>query len=166
MTRDVVARLAYTLACYLATPLVLLRLARRGLRAPAYWRRWPERFGFGPVLPGACNIWVHAVSVGEAQAAAPLLRHLRKRFPDIPVVVTTTTPTGSQRVRELFGEDVHHSYAPYDLPGAVQRFLRRTRPGLSVVMETELWPNLFSGLRRQGIPLTPHRAASALITSG
>lgn len=153
MTRDALWRLAYTLICYLATPLVLLRLARRGLHAPAYWRRWPERFGYGPTLRGRRSLWLHAVSVGEAQAAAPLLRRLRERFPHIPVVVTTTTPTGSQRVRELFGDDVHHSYAPYDLPGAVQRFLRRSRPGLSVIMETELWPNLFRGLRLRGIPL-------------
>ncbi len=150
-------RLVYTTLLYLATPGVLARLAWRGLRAPAYWRRWPERFGFLKVFSTqdrlSQRIWVHAVSVGEAVAAAPLVRALRARYPNLPLVVTTTTTTGSQRVRTLFGQDVLHSYAPYDLPGAVERFLDRARPRVAVIMETELWPNLFHHSCRRGIPV-------------
>ena len=146
-------RRLYTLLLYLLTPLVLLRLMWRGLRAPAYLRRWPERFGYFPVPPAAGVIWIHAVSVGEVQAAAPLVRALRERYPGVPLLLTTTTPTGSDRAREAFGRDVVHVYAPYDLPGAVRRFLVRVRPRLAVVMETELWPNLFHACREAGVPL-------------
>ena len=135
-----VARSLYTLLLYLITPLVPLRLIWRGLRAPAYLRRWPERFGWfkAPDLKDA--IWVHAVSVGEVHAAEPVVRRLRERHPDRDIAITTTTPTGSIRVRELFGDSVFHVYAPYDLPGAVKRFLNRVRPKLAVIMETEIWP--------------------------
>ncbi len=142
----------YTLLFYLLTPLLLWRLWQRGRRAPAYRRRWLERFGRGAVrCEGA--IWIHAVSVGEVTAAAPLVRRLRQLHPEIPLVVTTMTPTGSQRVRDLFADDVLHSYAPYDMPGAVARFLRAIRPRLFVIMETELWPNLIHGCHSRGIPV-------------
>ncbi len=146
-------RFLYSLILYLLTPLVPLRLIWRGLRAPAYFRRWPERFGFFPVLPVDEVLWVHAVSMGEVQAAVPLIRMLRARYPGLPLLVTTMTPTGSRRVRETFNEEVFHVYAPYDLPGAVRRFLDRTRPRLAVIMETELWPNLFHHCQRRGIPI-------------
>ena len=146
-------RFLYTLILYLLAPLAPLRLAWRGLRAPAYFRRWPERIGFFPPLPATGTIWVHAVSMGEAQAAIPLIRVLRARYPGVPVLVTTMTPTGSQRVREAFDGEVLHVYAPYDLPGAVRRFLERARPRLAVIMETEIWPNLFHHCHRRGIPI-------------
>ena len=146
-------RIVYTLLLYLLAPLVLLRLAWRGLRAPEYWRRWPERFGsIAPAL-GERVIWLHAVSVGEVQAAEPVVRALLEQHPEYSLLVTTVTPTGSARVTALFGTEVAHVYAPYDLPGAVARFLRRVRPQLAVVMETELWPNLFHACRRGSIPL-------------
>jgi 3-deoxy-D-manno-octulosonic-acid transferase len=128
-------RKLYTLLLYLLSPLVVLRLAWRGLRAPGYWRRWPERFGSIRPAIGERVVWLHAVSVGEVQAAAP------------------TTPTGSARVADLFGDEVEQLYAPYDLPGAVTRFLDRIQPQLAIVMETELWPNLFNGCGKRGIPL-------------
>ncbi|MDX1253367.1 MAG: lipid IV(A) 3-deoxy-D-manno-octulosonic acid transferase [Gammaproteobacteria bacterium] len=143
----------YSLILYLLTPLALLRLAWRGLRAPDYWRRWPERFGFFPAPARGGAIWVHAVSVGEFQAALPLIKALMARYPAAPVVVTTTTPTGSARVKAALGDAVFHVYAPYDLPGAVSRFLDRIRPQVAVIMETELWPNLFHGCGRRGIPV-------------
>ncbi len=145
-------RAFYTTLLYLLTPAVLARLAWRGLRAPAYLARWGERFGFFPE-PADASIWVHAVSFGEVQAALPLVRVLRRMAPDLPIVVTTTTPTGSARVREALGDEVMHGYVPYDLPGAVRRFLKQVRPRLAVVMETELWPNLFAACRARGIPL-------------
>lgn len=146
-------RFLYTLILYLLAPLVPLRLIWRGLRAPAYLRRWPERLGFFPALPTDEVLWVHAVSMGEVQAAVPLIRLLRARYPELPLLVTTMTPTGSRRVRETFNDEVFHVYVPYDLPGAVRRFLNRTRPRLAVVMETELWPNLFHHCKRRGIPI-------------
>jgi 3-deoxy-D-manno-octulosonic-acid transferase len=123
-------RKLYTLLLYLLSPLVVLRLAWRGLRAPGYWRRWPERFGSIRPAIGERVVWLHAVSVGEVQAAAP-----------------------SARVADLFGDEVEQLYAPYDLPGAVTRFLDRIQPQLAIVMETELWPNLFNGCGKRGIPL-------------
>jgi 3-deoxy-D-manno-octulosonic-acid transferase len=143
----------YTVLLYLVIPFVILHLTWRGFRNRGYWRRWGERFGFFPEPALSDPIWLHAVSVGEILAAAPLVRALLDRYPERSLVVTTTTPTGSERVRALFGERVFHVYVPYDLPGAVRRFLDRVRPQMSVVMETELWPNLFRTCSRRGIPL-------------
>jgi 3-deoxy-D-manno-octulosonic-acid transferase len=146
-------RKLYTFLLYLLAPLVLLRLAWRGLRAPDYWHRWPERFGSIKPPLGKQVIWIHAVSVGEVQAAAPLVRALLEQHPEHSLLVTTVTPTGSARVLALFGDDVAHVYAPYDLPGAVARFFERVRPQLAIVMETELWPNLFHHCRQRAVPL-------------
>jgi 3-deoxy-D-manno-octulosonic-acid transferase len=146
-------RILYTLLLYLLMPLVLLRLAWRGLRAPAYWHRWAERFGFIEPALGERVIWIHAVSVGEVQAAVPLVRALLENYPAYSLLLTTVTPTGSARVTALFGEEVAHVYAPYDLPGAVRRFFQRTRPQLAIIMETELWPNLFHACRARQVPL-------------
>jgi 3-deoxy-D-manno-octulosonic-acid transferase len=146
-------RILYTVAMYLATPVIVWRLTWRGFRYRGYFRRWRERFGRFPD-PGLRDcIWVHAVSVGEVNAALPLIEALRRRYAPRPVVVTTVTPTGSERVRKLFGDEVFHVYLPYDLPRAVKRFLDRIRPALAVVMETEIWPNLFHQCGRRGIPL-------------
>lgn len=135
-------RHVYSALFYLLLPLVLLRMIWRSRRAPAYRRRLAERFGFFPVLPEGPLIWVHAVSVGEVIAVAPVVERLLAAYPDHRIMLTTTTPTGSERVRELYGERVFHVYAPWDLPGPVRRFLRRTRPRLLLLVETELWPNI------------------------
>ncbi|HNF65158.1 MAG TPA: lipid IV(A) 3-deoxy-D-manno-octulosonic acid transferase [Plasticicumulans sp.] len=133
-------------------PLALARLWWRGRRSPGYRERFAERFGAAPRLaPGA--IWLHAVSLGETRAALPLIRALLARHPDRPLLVTTTTPTGSAQVREALGERVAHCYAPWDLPGACARFLDRAQPALAVIMETELWPNLFAACAARGVPL-------------
>lgn len=132
-------------------PLMLLRLYWRGYRDPGHRQRWRERLGFVPQSPTG-GLWLHAVSVGETRAALPLIRALQARYPDRPLLVTTTTLTGSRQVREALGEQVHHVYAPYDLPGAVARFLRNTQPRLAVIMETELWPNLLRQCAVAGIP--------------
>ena len=142
----------YTALIAGAAPLVLLNLTRRGFRNRAYWRRWGERFGHG-ALPRDCPVWVHAVSVGEVQAAVPLVRLILERYPGLRVVVTTTTPTGSERVRAAFDHEVEHVYAAYDLPGAVGRFLDRARPRLAVFMETELWPNTQRLCAERAIPV-------------
>ena len=158
-----VLRTAYSLLGYLLLPAVFLRLFLRGFKAPAYRRRWRERLGFAPLPTLSGAIWVHAVSVGEVEAAVPLVRSLRERFPQRPLVVTTTTPTGSDRVRARLGGAVYHSYLPYDLPGPLGRFLGTVRPHLVIVMETELWPNLFAACARRGIPLV---VANARVSAG
>jgi len=145
-------RLLYLAAVYLATPLVSVMLAARGLRDRSYWRNFGERFGLGPRVPSS-PIWVHAVSVGEVQVAAALVFALRDRYPQVPVLVTTFTPTGAARARALFSGSAEVRFLPFDLPGSVRRFLDRTRPRLAVIMETELWPNLYRQCRRRRIPL-------------
>ncbi|MGH8504809.1 MAG: lipid IV(A) 3-deoxy-D-manno-octulosonic acid transferase [Stenotrophobium sp.] len=147
-------RALYTVLLYLLVPFVLLRLLWRGLALRDYWCRWSERFGFVAPPPQEVAVWVHAVSVGESLAALPLIRALIARHGKGRVLVTTMTPTGSARVRESLGDAVLHTYVPYDLPDAVARFIARMRPRQVVVMETELWPNLFRALARRGIPLT------------
>jgi len=147
-------RALYTLGHYAALPALLARLAWRARRNPGYGRRWGERFGWGGELPGSGDtVWIHAVSVGEVQAAVPLVRVLGERLAPSEVVLTTTTPTGSERVRALLGSRVVHRYFPYDLPGAVSRFLDRIRPRVAVLIETELWPNMLAACRRRGVPV-------------
>lgn len=145
-------RFAYTLLLYLALPLVLARLWWRGRKAPAYRERWAERLGRFRPPPRSGGVWVHAVSVGEVQAVAPLLRRLLDERPDLPLTVTTTTPTGSARVRALFGDEVFHVYLPYDLPTALNGFLDRVWPVLCMMVETEVWPNLLAVCRERSIP--------------
>ena len=143
----------YSLVIRLALPISLYYLIWRGLRQREYFARWSERFALyrGDGLR-AC-LWIHAVSVGEVNAAAPLLEALRERYPDQTLLVTTTTPTGSARVRALWGDSVQHVYLPYDLPGAVRNFLAHFQPQLALVLETEIWPNLFAELERRGVPV-------------
>lgn len=146
-------RLIYTLLIYIAAPIAFAVLLWRGIRDPLYRDRRLERFGWTSLALPAPSLWVHAVSVGEVQAAAALIRELQRRYPDRPLVVTTATPTGAQRVQALFGDTVRHAYLPYDLPGAVRRFLERVRPQLAVIMETEVWPNLYRELGRRRTPV-------------
>ena len=133
----------YNALLLLALPWIWARLYWRSKREPAYRQRIGERFGAVPMQPTGI-VWFHAVSAGEANAAAPIVRAVHERLPQTPLLVTTTTPAGSARVRALLGEIAAHCYAPYDYPWAVRRFLRRVRPKALVLMETELWPNLLA----------------------
>ncbi len=142
----------YTILFYLLVPFILLRLQWRGLRAPGYRQRWSERFGLFPPFDVKETIWIHAVSVGEVMATERLVKRLLEAHPELPVVMTTTTPTGSERVSTLFGDKVLHVYAPYDLPFALRNFIRRTKPRLLVMMETEIWPNMLAVCGQKGIP--------------
>ena len=149
------SRLLYTLAYSLLMPAILLRLLWRSRVAPAYRHRLLERLGI--FSAPAHNrqqpvIWLHAVSVGETLAAVPLVKQLQALHPDWQWVITTTTPTGSERVLANFGNSVVHVYAPYDLPVLLDNFLRRTRPTLCIIMETELWPNMLHCCRSHNIP--------------
>jgi 3-deoxy-D-manno-octulosonic-acid transferase len=146
-------RAFYTFLMCLIMPVLLLRLILRGVRYGGYHQRWHERFGMFRWPQSRPSLWVHAVSLGEVNAAEPLIRALMERYPDLPMVVTTGTPTGSNRVRQLFGAQVFHVYLPFDLPFAVRGFLNRVRPRMGVIVETEIWPNLYQACRHRGIPL-------------
>jgi len=146
-------RLLYTLLFTFLAPIYLLRLYWRGLRAPAYRERWPERFGIFSGSGRRHGIWVHAVSVGEVLAIAQLVRRLLEHYPGLPILITTATPTGAERVRALFGDEVEHRYAPIDLPWVVCRFLGAYRPRLLVLVETEIWPNLIHHAHCDGVPI-------------
>ena len=162
-----VLRGLYSAALYLLLPVTIYHLIWRGFRQREYFQRWNERYAVyrapephGP--PHAACLWLHAVSVGEVNAAAPLVNALRRDRPDLKLLITTITPTGSARVRALWGDAVgpaaieqaavEHVYLPYDLPGAVGRFLAHFRPYAALILETELWPNLLFGCRERGIP--------------
>lgn len=145
-------RFLYTSFFYLLIPVILLRLLWRSFAAPTYAKRWAERFGFFPALiTDKQVVWIHTVSVGEFLGALPLIRQLLARA-NVQLVITTTTPTGSERVKAVLGDSVFHVYAPYDLPGVLRRFFQRVKPSLLLVMETELWPNTLATCKRMGVP--------------
>lgn len=146
-------RILYTLLAYLAAPVAFANVLWRSLRDPAYRQGWGERFGFGPALGAPGCIWVHAVSMGEVTAATSLIRLLRAAHPHRPVVLTTATPTGARRARELFPDkQVDVRFGPYDLPGAVRRFVANVQPRIAIFMETELWPNMYRECSRRAVP--------------
>lgn len=145
-------RYLYTFLFYLALPFVFMRLLWRSLKQPAYRQRLGERFGFYPITLKKC-MWVHAVSVGEAIAAIPLIKSLQAQNPHLDMLVTTMTPTGAERIKTALGDTVTHVYIPYDLPGAMQRLIRSMNPVICIIMETELWPNLLFTSHQKNIPI-------------
>jgi 3-deoxy-D-manno-octulosonic-acid transferase len=146
-------RLLYSALLYAFTPLIFGRLSWRARKIPAYGKRWRERLALYECPPTPVTIWFHAVSVGEVEAAFPLIQSFLARFPSSEVLVTCMTPTGSARIRAVLGDSVHHVYLPYDLPAGAARFLDHFQPKIGVVMETEIWPNLYRQCRQRGIPL-------------
>jgi 3-deoxy-D-manno-octulosonic-acid transferase len=149
----------YTTALTAALPFLLMRLAWRAKTLPAYRQRWAERFGRYDQAPHAQNkpldqqsIWIHTVSVGEFLAARPLITALLDQYPQTPLVVTTTTPTGSEQVVKQLGDRVQHVYMPFDLPWMIKRFIRFFNPKIAIFMETELWPNTLQVLKKSDIP--------------
>ena len=146
-------RALYTLFLRIALPFVLLRLWWRGRAEPLSREGLAERFGrYGGDRPEKL-VWIHAVSVGEARAAQPLVRALAGAFADHAILVTCTTAAGRETLKQLYGESVLAAYVPYDLPEAVQRFLEYYRPRLGILMETELWPNLLAQCARHRVPV-------------
>lgn len=145
-------RALYTLLLYLAVPLVPLKLLWRGIKQPEYLAHWKERFGFYQHIISKPVISVHCVSVGETRAAAPLIHHLLAEYPDHHVLITHGTPTGRETSMALFGNQVMRVYLPYDLPGAVKRFMAHFRPVIVILMETELWFNLIDQCHQQKVP--------------
>lgn len=146
-------RAAYALAWIFATPFALVRLAWRSRRQRGYLERLGERFGRYPPAPSAARIWIHAVSVGETRAAAPIVEALARRFPDHRILVTHMTPTGRETGEALFGDRVERAWLPYDLRFAVRRFLGHYRPRFGMILETELWPRLLEECAREGVPV-------------
>ncbi len=150
-------RWIYTAIFTCMLPYVFLRLWVRSLRFKGYRRRWSERLGHIPLPPLKDVLWVHAVSVGEAVSAVPLIHRIRQQYPNTPILMTTTTPTGSERVvaafKDLLGKQIYHCYLPYDLPFALNNFFARIKPKLLVLMETELWPNLLNACYQRNLPV-------------
>jgi 3-deoxy-D-manno-octulosonic-acid transferase len=145
-------RFFYNLVVYLAQPFVAIYWLIRGIINHSYRDRFGQRFGLGYPKLQKC-IWLHAVSVGEVQAALPLITALRQRFTNHTMLVTTVTPTGAARVQALFGDTVSHCYIPFEMPVAVNRFYGSVNPELALIIETEIWPNLFRGSGVYDIPL-------------
>jgi len=147
-------RSLYSVALYLLLPLTVLYLVWRGLKAPAYRQHGAQRlalyYGSAPKKP--FRLWLHVASVGEVNAAAPLVNTLRKQRPDVQWLITTLTPTGAQQIQTLWGNAVEQVYLPYDSPDSSARFLNHFRPDLGLILETELWPNLLLGCRKRAIP--------------
>lgn len=141
----------YRLVINLAIPAGLINLCFRGFKNPAYWKRWSERFGFVPQeIKSAApfDLWIHAVSVGEARAATPLINLILDQDSDKKILVTTTTPTGSAMVKMLLADRVSHCYFPYDLGWAMNRFAQTISAKVALVMETEIWPNMIGAFKR------------------
>ncbi|HEX9139181.1 MAG TPA: 3-deoxy-D-manno-octulosonic acid transferase [Steroidobacteraceae bacterium] len=159
-------RRLYTLVLWLALPWLSLQVLWRGLRERAYWQGWAERFGGGAAATARGGIWVHAVSVGEVQASAALIGAIRERWPTQPMLITSATPAGRARARELFGTGSDVRYAPYDLPPLLRRLLRARAPSLLIVMETEIWPNLLAACAAQAVPVLFASARISARTAG
>jgi len=146
-------RFLYALAWLFVAPLAVVRLAWRSRRQPGYVARIGERFGRYDAVPAGPRIWIHAVSVGETRAAAPLVETLDFTHPGHRILMTHMTPTGRATAVELFGDRVEHAWLPYDLGFAVRAFVRHFRPAMGIVMETELWPRLLEECARQKVPV-------------
>jgi len=147
-------RRIYSFILYLIVPFVILRLFWLGFRNPDYRRRWKERFGFPDKITSHDKIiWLHAVSVGEVQASRPLVNALLEEYSNYKILITTMTPTGTDSVKQYFGDDVRYLYLPYDLPVSIKHFISVIEPSILIVMETELWPNLFHYCHEKNVPV-------------
>lgn len=146
-------RYLYTFLFYLILPAIILRLMWRSRSFPDYRQRFGERFGYFKVPALSNTIWIHAVSLGETLAAAPLIKALQKQYPQHSFVITNMTYTGSRQVRTLFGNSVLNLYVPYDLPGPISRFLQKIKPRVVILIETELWPNMLQQCYQKQIPV-------------
>lgn len=146
-------RFFYTIALLLLLPYILLRLLWRARKQPEYLRHLGERFGFYSMRCDKPVIWLHAVSVGETRATQSLVTRLQATYPGHLILLTHTTPTGRAASEQLFGDSVLRVYLPYDYPFAVRNFLRRFRPELGILLETEIWFNLIHACHAARMPL-------------
>ncbi|TPV58452.1 3-deoxy-D-manno-octulosonic acid transferase [Aestuariibacter sp. GS-14] len=144
----------YSFILVLVIPFAFINLVLRGsTRSKDYNRRRFERFGFVAHAPKQQGYLFHCVSVGEVVAASCLIKRIMQEQPDVQITVTTTTPTGSARVRAIFGDAVHHFYLPYDLHMAMAGMLKRIKPSMVMITEVELWPNLIHACWKRNIPV-------------
>ena len=141
----------YSLLLHLLTPFIILRLLWRSMQAPDYIKNWQQRFGFFYPKDIKNPIWIHAVSLGETQAALPLIRQLQSHYPQQHILITNMTPTGAHCAKQI--SNVQQCYLPYDYPWAVKFFLQQIQPTIGIIMETELWPNLLHHARQKHIPM-------------
>lgn len=142
-------RALYSVLFTLALPVIFLSKVWRSRKAPAYRQRFAERIGITTVK-GPFDLWVHAVSLGEANVAIPLIERILKDQPDWRILVTTMTPTGSARVTQILKERVSHCYLPYDIPWVLTPWMKRIQAKQLAIIETELWPNLIHIAHRLG----------------
>lgn len=145
----------YTLLLLITAPFMLYGLYKKRAGKPAFGARWKEHFGVTPKLDDSTSrpLWIHAVSVGEAIAATPIIQAIKERQPDLPIVVTTTTSTGAQQIKKL-SNLVEHRYMPLDFPFCINGFLNAIQPSQLLIMETELWPNTLHCVAKRNIPIT------------
>lgn len=147
-------KFVYSFLLYLALPFVPLKLLWRGIKQPGYLKHWTERFGFyGAPVGNVPIIWLHCVSVGETRAAEPLVKQLKATYPNYQVLITHGTPTGRETSEAIFGDDVWRVYLPYDVPFAINGFLKHFNIAIGLLMETELWFNLMAKCKAREIPL-------------
>jgi 3-deoxy-D-manno-octulosonic-acid transferase len=142
----------YSIILYLVQPIIVVRLFWRSLKNPAHRDRFIQRYGFVSNIPEGC-LWIHAVSVGETIASEVMVRRLQQQYPELALLITSTTTTGGEQVKKSFGDSVYQAYVPYDLPGSVSRFIARVKPLQCIIMETELWPNLINGCAKNNVPV-------------
>ena len=146
-------RFLYTVLLTLILPFVPLKLLWRGFKQPAYLRHWGERFGFYNTPVNKAIIWLHCVSVGETRAAEPLVKALQLQYPNHQILLSHGTPTGREASEALFADSVQCVYLPYDVPFAVNKFLKHFKPNIGLIMETELWFNLIASCKQRNIPI-------------
>ncbi len=145
-------RIIYTALFYLISPFYFLRLTWKGIKDSDYLKRWSERLGVVKNFSIQKDVlWVHAVSVGEVNASLPLLRSLLDTYKNLDLLVTTTTPTGSDMLRRTMGDRVKHQYIPLDLPYCIKKFLNFWKPKALLILETEIWPNIIHECNKRKI---------------
>ena len=146
-------RFSYVILTYALFPVLIFFWILKGIFNNVYLDRMTQRFGFNyPDLRGG-SVWIHAVSVGEVQATIPLVNQIKSRYPDKDIIITTVTPTGALQVKNIFHDTVHHSYIPFETPFTVKNFFNSIKPCIALIMETEIWPNLYNECGLRKIPL-------------
>jgi len=147
-----VNRILYSILLYILSPLIWGYLLFRGLKAKEYREGYLQRLGYVPVSIPSGGLLLHCASVGETRAAEPLIRKLLDIYPDLPLIISTSTPTGKNIVKTLFKEKVFHCYLPIDWPGSCRRFLKAIKPKAVILMETEVWPNFLHVCSKEDYP--------------
>ena len=146
-------RLMYHTLTYILLPFLVLFWFAKSLLNKSYLDRLTQRFGFGYPKLNSGSIWIHAVSVGEVQASIPLVNELKQHYPYKEIIITTVTPTGSKQVKNIFKDAVKTSYIPFETNFAIKNFFNSIKPSVALIMETEIWPNLYKECGSRGIPL-------------